>query len=167
MKKIVIRSIAKRDIKEVLSIYNYYIENSLGNFEENKVSLGSFTKLTNRIISKNLPFTVCCNDKSIIGFAYLQEYRKKSGYRFTYENSIYVHKDYTDKGIGNLLLKNLIKISKKNKMIKNIIAVIGDSKNYSSIKIHENNGFKKIGRLKKVGFKKNKWIDSIYMQKEL
>ena len=113
MKKIVIRSIAKRDIKEVLSIYNYYIENSLGNFEENKVSLGNFTKLTNRIISKNLPFTVCCNDKSIIGFAYLQEYRKKSGYRFTYENSIYVHKDYTDKGIGNLLLKNLIKISKK------------------------------------------------------
>ena len=103
----------------------------------------------------------------IIGFAFLQPFRSKSGYRFTFENSIYVHPKFINQGIGNILLKNLIKSSKKNNLIKSIIAVIGDSKNYNSIKIHYKNGFKKIGILKSVGFKKNKWIDSVYMQKIL
>ena len=104
------------------------------------------------------------SDKSI---EKLNKFRNKSGYRFTYENSIYIDPIFMNKGIGAELLKNLIKISKKNKKIKNIIAVIGDSKNYSSIKIHSKNGFKKIGILRKIAFKKNKWLDSVYMQKTL
>ena len=66
-----------------------------------------------------------------------------------------------------MILKKLIEECRKNKNIKNLIAVIGGSDNISSIKIHEKNGFKKVGILKKVGFKKNKWIDSVYMQKKL
>jgi len=75
-----------------------------------------------------------------------------------------VHHDYINKGIGSKLLKKLISESKKNKNIKNIIAVIGDSGNKISINIHKKNGFKKIGILKKIGYKKRKWIDSVYMQ---
>ena len=167
MKKTNIRYIKNRDISSVLKIYNFHIENSLGNFEEKKPTIKQFLKLLNKIISNNLPFIVFEVNNKIIGFAFLNEYRSKSGYRFTYENSIYVDPIYMNKGIGTKLLKNLIEFSKKNKKIKNIIAVIGDSKNYNSIKIHEKNGFKKIGVLKKVGFKKNKWLDSVYMQKTL
>ena len=167
MKKNNIRFIEKKDIKFVLDIYNYYIENSLSNFEESKISLIEFKKMISLILSKNLPFIIYEMDKKIIGFAFLNEYRSKSGYKFSFENSIYVHHDHMNKGIGNILLKNLIKYAKKNKMIKNIIAVIGDSNNHSSIKIHQKNGFKKIGILKKIGFKKNKWIDTVYMQKKI
>jgi len=45
--------------------------------------------------------------------------------------------------------------------------VIGGKNNFASIKIHKNNGFQYVGTIKKAGFKKNKWIDSIYMQKRL
>ena len=167
MKKNIIRSIQKKDVKYVLEIYNYYIENSLSNFEESKVPLIKFKQMILKILSKKLPFIIYEIDKKIIGFAFLNDYRSKSGYRFSFENSIYVHKKYINKGIGNILLKNLIAEAKKNKMIKNIVAIIGDSKNYSSIKIHYKNGFKKIGILKNIGYKKNRWIDSVYMQKIL
>ena len=167
MKNNLIRNINKKDIRKVLKIYNYHIENSLGNFEEKKISLREFNKLVSSILSKKIPFIVSEMNREITGFAFLNEYRSKSGYRFTFENSIYINPKYINKGLGNMLLKNLIKLSKKNKIIKNIIAVIGDSKNKSSITIHLKNGFKKIGTLKKIGFKKNKWIDSVYMQKKL
>ena len=167
MKKKLIRSIKKRDIKNVLDIYNYHIDNSLANFEENKTSLKQFNKLVTNILLKKLPFIIYEMNNEITGFAFLNEYRSKSGYRFTFENSIYVHPKFMNQGIGNILLKSLIKSAKKNKIVKNIIAVIGDSNNSSSIKIHKNNGFKKIGILKKVGFKKNRWINSVYMQKIL
>ena len=49
----------------------------------------------------------------------------------------------------------------------NRVAVIGGSDNISSIKIHIKNGFEKVGILKKVGYKKNKWVDSVYMQKKI
>ena len=167
MKNRLIRPIEKKDIKQILDLYNYHIEYSLANFEENKISKKLLNTLITNIFSKKLPFIVYEMNKEITGFAYINEYRNRSGYRFTFENSIYVHPKFMNQGIGNILLINLIKSAKKNKKIKNIIAVIGDSKNHSSIKIHSKNGFKKIGVLKKVGFKKKKWIDSVYMQKIL
>ena len=167
MKNNLIRNINTIDIKNVLKIYNYHIENSLGNFEEKKISLKKMKKLVSNILSKKIPFIVSEMNREITGFAFLNEYRSKSGYRYTFENSIYINPKYINKGLGNMLLKKLIILAKKNKNIKNIIAVIGDSKNKSSIKIHLNNGFIKIGTLKKIGYKKNKWIDSVYMQKKL
>ena len=167
MNKINIRSIKNLDLKPIMYIYNFHIENSFGIFEEHKFSIKQFSKLVDSILIYKLPFIVIEVNDKIAGFAFLKEYRNKSGYRFTYENSIYVHPSFMNKGIGSKLLKHLIKVSKKNKKIKNIIAVIGDSKNYSSIKIHSKNGFKKIGILKKIAIKKNKWLDSVYMQKTL
>ena len=64
-------------------------------------------------------------------------------------------------------LKRLLTVQKKNKKIKLIVAVIGNIDSKSSIKIHQKLGFKKVGKLTKVGFKKNKWIDSIFLQKNL
>ena len=167
MNKTTIRTINNSDIGSVMAIYNFHIVNSLGNFEEKKASKKEFLKLVDNILSNKLPFIVVELNNKIIGFAFLKKYRNKSGYRFTYENSIYIDPVYMNKGIGTKLLKNLIKVSKKNKKIKNIIAVIGDSKNYSSIRAHSKIGFKKIGILKKIAFKKNKWLDSVYMQKTL
>ena len=167
MNKTTIRAINNSDVNSVMAIYNFHILHSLGNFEEKKISKRELLKLIENIFSDKLPFIVVEMNNKIIGFAFLKQYRNKSGYRFTYENSIYIDPEHMNKGIGTKLLKNLIKISKKNKKIKSIIAVIGDSKNYSSIKAHSKNGFKKIGILKKIAFKKNKWLDSVYMQKIL
>ncbi len=161
------KKITERDIITGLSIYNYYILNSLSNFEEKKLSINSFKSLYKKIKSDKLPFIIGKEKDKIVGIAFVNKFREKSGYRFTYEHSIYVHPEFLNHGYGYKLLSNLIKLCKKNKKIKNLVAVIGGSKNIQSIKIHSKNGFKYIGTLKKIGYKKNKWIDSVYMLKKL
>ena len=165
--KLRIGTISEKDLISAHKIYNYYITNSYANFEEKKLSFRDFYKNYKNIIDKKLPYLVATYDEKVVGIAYLNQFREKSGYRFAFENTIYIHNDYIKKGIGSKLLKALINISKKNKKIKLIVAVIGSIDSQSSIKIHKKLGFKKVGKLTKVGFKKNKWIDSIFLQKNL
>ena len=164
---LLIKPLLKKNLKDALRIYNYYVVNSFANFEEKKVSLSDFTDNYKNITNKKLPYLAAIIDKKLVGIAYLNKFRDKSGYRFAFENTIYIHNDYLKKGIGSRLLKELITLSKKNKEIKKIVAVIGSIDSVGSIKVHKKLGFKNCGRLKKIGFKKGKWIDSIIMQKNL
>ena len=160
-------NIDKREILEGLKIYNYFILNSLSNFEEKVLSIQKFNEMLITIRQNKLPLLLLKIQNKVVGIAFVNKFREKSGYRFTFEHSIYISPNNTNQGLGSLLLRKLINECKKNKKIKNLIAVIGGSDNIASIKIHEKNGFKHIGTLKKIGFKKNKWIDSVYMQKKL
>lgn len=164
---LIITTLLKKNLKDALKIYNYYIDNSFSNFEEKKVSLSDFTKNYKNIRKKKLPFLAAMINKNLVGIAYLNKFREKSGYRFAFENTIYVHNNYLKQGIGSRLLKQLITSSKKNKDIKKIVAVIGSIDSVGSIRVHKKLGFKNCGKLKKIGFKKNKWIDCIIMQKDL
>ena len=165
--KVIYHQIKKPDISEALKIYNYYIENSYSNFEEKKLTLNKFLLLLRKIKSNRLPFLIAKYNKDIVGLAFVNKFREKSGYRFTFEHSIYINPKYINQGFGTKILKELISLCKKNVKIKNLIAVIGGSYNKSSIKIHKKNGFKYIGTIKKIGYKKNKWIDSIYMHRKI
>ena len=165
--RLLITPLLKKNLKDALKIYNYYIDNSFSNFEEKKVNLSDFTKNYRNIKKKKLPYLAAMIDKNLVGIAYLNKFRDKSGYRFAFENTIYVHNNYLKQGIGFKLLKQLITSSKKNKDIKKIVAVIGTIDSIGSIKVHKKLGFNNCGKLKKIGFKKNKWIDCIIMQKDL
>ena len=162
-----IKKVEEKDILQIMEIYNFHVENGLANFEENSLSHKEFIKLFNHINNSNLPFLVAKKDNNVIGFTYLNQFRNKSGYKFSYENSIYVDINYTGQGIGYNLLKELIKVSLLDHKIKNIIAVIGSYDSEASIKIHTKNGFEMIGTIKKVGYKQGKWLDTIYMQRIL
>ena len=164
---LLITPLLKKNLKDALKIYNYYIDNSFSNFEEKKVSLGDFTKNYKSIIKNKLPYLAAMINRDLVGIAYLNKFRDKSGYRFTFENTIYVHNNYLKQGIGFKLLKQLVTSSKKNKDVKKIVAVIGSIDSIGSIKVHKKLGFKNCGKLKKIGFKKNTWIDCIIMQKDL
>ena len=164
---LLITPLLKKNLKDALKIYNYYIDNSFSNFEEKKISLSDFSRNYRNITKKKLPYLAAMIDKNIVGIAYLNKFRDKSGYRFAFENTIYVHNNYLKRGIGYKLLKQLIISSKTNKDIKKIVAVIGSIDSIGSIKVHKKLGFKNCGKLKKIGFKKNKWIDCIIMQKDL
>ena len=166
-KQLTFRTLKTSDIKNVLEIYNFHINYGFATFEEKPFLYSDFFDLCQNIINANLPFIVSIYNKKIIGFSYLNNFRSKSGYRYTFENSIYVNSDYIGKGIGSKLLEELIKTSSKDSKIKNIIAVIGGKNPESSIQIHKKNGFVIIGTLKNIGFKKKEWLDAIYMQKIL
>ena len=165
--RLLITPLLKKNLKDALKIYNYYIDNSFSNFEEKKVSLSDFTKNYRNIKKNKLPYLAAMIGKNLVGIAYLNKFRDKSGYKFAFENTIYVHDNYLKQGIGFKLLKQLIISSKKNKDIKKIVAVIGSIDSIGSIKVHKKLGFKNCGKLKKIGFKKNRWIDCIIMQKDL
>ena len=165
--KLRIEALSEKHLKPAHKIYNYYITNSYSNFEEKKLSFRDFCKNYKKIIDRKLPYLVAISEEGVVGIAYLNKFREKSGYRFTFENTVYVHEEYLNKGIGTKLLKKLINISKRNKNIKKIIAVIGAIDSAGSVKIHKKNGFKKVAIFKKIGFKNGKWIDAIFMQKNI
>lgn len=165
--KIIIKQILEQHLKEAHELYNYYIDNSYANFEETEVSYKDFYNNYKNIDNNKLPYIVALDEKKVIGIAYLNKFRDKSGYRFVFENTIYVNKEYIKLGVGSKLLEKLLKVSNKNKNIKKIVAVIGGIDSKGSLRIHQKFGFKKSGVLKKIGFKNNKWIDAILMQKNI
>ena len=165
--KLKIVKISKQYLKDAHKIYNYYIINSYSNFEEKKISFNQFNKNYVNVVNNKLPYLVALKEKKVVGLAYLNKFREKSGYRFAFENTIYIHKEHTRQRIGYKLLKELINVSKNNRNIKLIVAVIGSIDSKGSIKLHEKLGFKKTGILQKIGFKNNKWIDAIFLQKKL
>jgi phosphinothricin acetyltransferase len=165
--KLIIEKISEKYLKDAHKIYNHYIINSYSNFEEKKLTFNQFHNNYKYIIKNKLPYLIALSEKKVVGLAYLIRFREKSGYRFAFENTIYVHDAYIRQGIGYKLLKELLNDSKKNKNIKFIIAVIGSRGSKGSLILHEKLGFKKIGVLKKIGFKNNNWIDCIFLQKNL
>ena len=165
--KLTIERISEKHLRDAHKIYNYYIINSYSNFEEKKLTFNQFHINYKNIIKNKLPYLVALSEKKVVGLAYLNRFREKSGYRFAFENTIYVHDQHTRQGIGYKLLKELLYISKNHKNIKLIVAVIGSIDSKGSLKLHQKLGFKRSGVLKKIGFKNNKWIDSIFLQKNL
>ena len=165
--KLTIEKISEKYLRDAHKLYNYYIVNSYANFEEKKLTFNQFHNNYKNIVKNKLPYLIALSEKKVVGLAYLNKFRDKSGYRFAFENTIYVHDKHTRQGIGYKLMKEILDVSKNNKNIKFIIAVIGSIDNKGSLKLHEKLGFKKTGVLKKIGFKNNKWIDSIFLQKNL
>ena len=165
--KLTIEKISEKYLRDAHKIYNHYIVNSYANFEEKTLTFNQFHNNYKNIIKNKLPYLVALSEKKVVGLAYLNRFREKSGYRFAFENTIYIHDQHIKQGIGYTLLKELLYVSKSNKNIKLIVAVIGSIDSKGSLKLHEKLGFKKTGVLKKIGFKNNKWIDSVFLQKNL
>ena len=111
--KLTIEKISEQYLIDAHKIYNYYIVNSYSNFEEKKLTFNLFHNNYKNIIKNKLPYLVALSDKKVVGLAYLNRFRDKSGYRFAFENTIYVHDAHTRQGIGYKLLRKLLYVSKK------------------------------------------------------
>lgn len=101
-----------------------------------------------------------------MGYAYAGAYRPRPAYRFSVENSVYVTPDAQGKGVGSALLSELLQRCGALGY-RQVIAVIGDSENHASIRLHEKHGFRHAGGLKSIGFKFGRWVDSVIMQRAI
>jgi L-amino acid N-acyltransferase YncA len=115
------------------------------------------------VIGRGLPYFVAVSGDTVVGFAYAAMYRTRVAYRFTPEDSVYIHHEHMGRGVGGALLSGLIK-ARKAWGCRQLVAVIGDSGNIGSIRVHEKLGFQHAGVLKNVGFKFDRWLDSVIMQ---
>jgi L-amino acid N-acyltransferase YncA len=162
-----LRAAEAKDCFAICEIYNFYIQNSVVTFDEQTMELTQWEEKLAYLDKQKLPFIVAESDSGeILGFAYVAPWRQKSAYRTTVEDSIYLRAAATGKRVGTKLLEELLDLSKKAG-IKEVVAVISDSGAESSVRLHERFGFKKQGHLAKVGFKFDRWLGTILMQKSL
>ena len=162
-----LRSAKISDCFAITEIYNFYIENSVVTFDEQIITLAQWEDKLEYLNKQNLPFIVATSDAGeILGFAYVAPWRQKSAYRTTVEDSIYLRPAATRKRIGSKLLEELLSQSKAAG-VKEVVAVISDSGAESSVLLHEQFGFTKQGHLGKVGYKFDRWLGTILMQKSL
>ena len=118
------------------------------------------------MIEHGLPYLVADIDGAVVGYSYAALYRARSAYRFTIEDSVYVDEGAMGKGVGRALLSAVIARCEAGQW-RQMIAVIGDSGNVASIRLHASLGFRLVGTLRAVGFKMGRWADTVLMQREL
>lgn len=162
-----LRLATSEDIKQVTEIYNYYVVNSVVTFDIEKSTEATWQEKLDYLNGLGLPFIVAQSASgNVLGFAYVAPWRAKAAYRRTVENTIYLRPAAIGKRLGTRLLADLIERSKAAG-VKEIVAVISDKGADTSIALHEAFGFKKQGHLAKVGFKFNRWLGTVLLQKSL
>jgi L-amino acid N-acyltransferase YncA len=162
-----IRDATPRDLPDVREIYNYYVTNSVVTFDEDTMTLREWRAKYAYLAKLNMPFLVAVSpSQQVLGYALVTPWKQKRAYRYTVENSIYIRPAATGKGLGRALLAALIDRSKQAGL-KEILAVIADKGAESSIALHESFGFKEIGRMGRVGYKFDRWLGTVMLQKSL
>jgi phosphinothricin acetyltransferase len=162
-----IRDATLADLPSVREIYNHYVRNSTITFDEKAMTFAALRAKFAKVSKLGMPFLVAENPSGqLLGYAYVYPWKEKAAYRFTVENSIYLGPAATGKGLGTVLMKELLDRSKAAG-IKEVIAVIADRGAESSIELHKRFGFREIGQMGRVGFKFGRWLGTVLMQKSL
>lgn len=153
------------DCSAILEIINEQILTGTALYDYQPRTLIQQLAIFDDKLQKGFPIIVAKIADEIVGFGYYSEFRFREAYKFTVEHSVYAKKNYIGKGIGKLLITELIELAKKQNL-HTLIGVI-DSENDSSIAFHEKFGFEKAGFIKESGYKFDRWLHSVFMQKIL
>ena len=161
-----VRDSTEADVPAIVEIYAHYVRTSLATFETEPPDLEEMRKRRADVVERGLPYLVAESKGMISGYAYAGPYRPRAAYRFALEDSIYIRAGQTGQGIGRVLLGELI--ARTTALgYRQMIAVIGDSANAGSIRLHTAFGFTHVGQLRSVGFKMGRWVDTVFMQRAL
>ncbi len=163
--KIILRSFEKTDILDIHKIYSYYVKTSVVTFDLDAPSEQEIKDKYSDIAKKGHPIIIAEIDNKVAGFAYASNFRPRPAYRFTCENAIYIDNNMIGRGIGDLLLSELLKQA-KDFGFNQMIAIVTASAN-SSINLHKKHGFKILGEFPELGYKFDKWHNIIHMQRKL
>ena len=161
-----IRGCAERDIPEITAIYREAVLNGRASFELDPPDEAEMARRRSVLVEGGYPYLVAERDGRVAGYGYAGAYRARPAYRSTIENSVYVAPGMHRNGIGRTLLASLIEASTE-RGFRQMIAVIGDSANEASIRLHEAAGFTHVGVLRSVGWKHERWLDTVLMQRAL
>lgn len=164
--EVIIRPSEVSDIGDVQRIYEYEVLNGTATFDKIPPSENDLMSKRQVIIDNGFPYLVAEINGKVVGYSYVSLYRERSAYSKTVENAIYIDPDYRGMGIASKLMKALLPICEEIGL-KQVIAVIGDSENHGSINLHKKLGFREVGVLENVGYKFERWINVVLMQKSL
>ena len=154
------------DAVALAAVYRPHVERGTATFELEPPDAAEMQRRWREVTSQGFPYLVAVASGDVLGYAYAAPYRPRAAYRFTLEDSIYLHEGARGKGIGRALLAALIDACERVGA-RQMIAVIGDSDNASSIGVHAALGFRHVGVLASVGNKFSRWLDVVLMQRAL
>jgi L-amino acid N-acyltransferase YncA len=166
MSEISIRPAAANDLATITGIYAHAVRHGTASFEIEPPDQGEMTRRFESLCAGGFPYLVAQVDGAVVGYAYAGPYRARPAYRFTVEDSIYLAASARGRGIGRALLDRLIEDAQRCGF-RQMIAVIGDSDQPASIALHAAAGFRLIGTFAAVGYKFDRWLDSVLMQRPL
>jgi phosphinothricin acetyltransferase len=163
---LLIRSSTEADLPAIQAIYQHAVLNGTGTFETEPPEVAEMSRRRQEVLSRGLPWLVAETQGQVLGYAYANYFRPRLAYRFCLEDSIYLHPDSQGRGVGRLLLAELIARCEAAGA-RQMVAVIGDSNNAGSIGVHTAMGFEHTGVLKNSGWKFGRWLDVVLMQRQL
>jgi L-amino acid N-acyltransferase YncA len=166
LKPMLIRPTTLDDIAALAAIYRHHVLHSTGSFEIEPPDADEMTRRWQAVSAQGMPHLVLSDADTLLGFAYAQPFRPRLAYRYTLEDSIYLHPQAMGQGLGRVLLAELIARAERLGA-RQMVAVIGDSANHGSIGLHRALGFVAAGQLHASGFKHGRWLDTVFMQRPL
>jgi L-amino acid N-acyltransferase YncA len=165
MSDLVLRPYRPDDIPAVTRIYGHYVRETVITFETEEPGEAEMANRFATISGKGHPLLIGEVDGAVIGYAYASTYRPREAYRFTCEDSIYLAPEAVGRGFGGKMLARLIEDSSKAGL-KQMLAVI-TAERENSIRLHAKHGFRMIGTYEALGFKFDRWLDIVHMQRAL
>jgi len=156
-----IRPATETDLIAISEIYNHYVRHSTCTYQEEPETIEDRRQWFQHHGELH-PVIVAETDGQVIGWGSLSPYHPRSAYRRTVENSVYIRHQHHRRGIGSLLLQELI--SRARKLGHHAIIAGADTEQAASIALHLKFQFKKVGHFRQVGFKFDRWLDVIYME---
>lgn len=161
-----IRAVEPTDIPRITEIYGDAVRHGTASFELEPPSEAEMRGRMTGLVEAGYPYLVAELDGTVGGFAYAGPHRPRIAYRNTVEDSIYIAPEAQKRGIGRALLERLI-VDCEARGFRQMLAVIGDSGNLGSIRVHEQAGFSHCGTFVAVGYKFGRWLDTVQMQRAL
>ena len=162
-----IRAATATDLPAITEIYAHAVLTGTASYEYDAPTREEMTKRFDAIADAGFPYLVALQDGRVLGYAYASHFRIRPAYRFMAEDSIYIALDAQGKGVGTLLLGELLARCEALGL-RRMIAVIGDAAvNLPSARLHAAMGFVECGRIAGSGFKFGRWCDTLLMQRAL
>ncbi|HYF17540.1 MAG TPA: GNAT family N-acetyltransferase [Ramlibacter sp.] len=161
-----IRPSTDADLPAITAIYAHHVLHGTGTFETAPPTQEEMAGRRTDVLAKGLPWLVAESGGRVLGYAYCQWFKPRPAYRFSAEDSIYLHPDAAGRGLGKRLLTELLAAA-ETAGVRKLIAVIGDSGNAGSIGVHRAVGFTPVGTIANCGWKFGRWLDIVLMDKPL
>jgi L-amino acid N-acyltransferase YncA len=154
------------DIGAITTIYAHHVLHGTGTFETTPPTEEDMSGRRTDVLAKGLPYLVVEDASGVLGFAYCNWFKPRPAYRFSAEDSIYLAPAAQGLGLGRLLLTELMAQAERAG-VRKLIAVIGDSANNGSIGLHKACGFTHVGVLSACGWKFDRWLDVVLMERSI
>ena len=161
-----VREATADDLAAVQGIYAEHVLHGTASFELTPPTVAQMLERWGAVRDACLPYLVVEQGGEVVGYGYATPYRPRPAYRFTCEDSVYLKSGMGGQGLGALLLAALINQCERGGW-RQMVAVVGDSANVASLRLHERHGFRRVGVFESVGFKHGRWLDTVLMQRPL